>query len=166
MMRKRTTVATLLLSFALALSLCSATAFAAKTSAVNEAAQKPEASERNNAKTETVQKEFTAKELSGYNGKNGSKAYIAVKGVVYDVSDLFKNGQHHGARAGQDLTADFLDEHSMSRLKAFQVVGTLIGTTRAQSNTLTSKEQSRLEELWQKERELEQRDDALENPHR
>jgi len=67
---------------------------------------------------------FTVTELAKYNGQNGTAAYIAVDGTVYDVSTLFINGQHHGCRAGTDATAEFYDEHSKSILKGYPVVGT------------------------------------------
>lgn len=58
----------------------------------------------------TTQKVFTVQELAKYNGKNGSPAYIAVNGIVYDVSNSrdFVNGVHKDCSecvAGADATA-------------------------------------------------------------
>jgi predicted heme/steroid binding protein len=41
-------------------------------------------------------REFTKEELRQYNGKNGSAAFVAYNGIVYDVSDsfLWRNGDH------------------------------------------------------------------------
>ncbi|MDD3363650.1 MAG: cytochrome b5 domain-containing protein [Syntrophomonas sp.] len=55
------------------------------------------------------QKVFTVEELSKYNGKNDSPAYIAANGVVYDVSNSkdFVNGVHKDCAesvAGTDVT--------------------------------------------------------------
>ncbi len=52
------------------------------------------------------EKNFTAEELSQFDGKDGRKAYFAFKGKVYDAtnSTLWKLGQHFGLQAGQDLT--------------------------------------------------------------
>jgi len=53
---------------------------------------------------------FTLDELKKYDGKDGRPAYVAVDGIVYDVSASphWKNGQHKGIHhAGADLTADF-----------------------------------------------------------
>ena len=47
-------------------------------------------------------KQFTKETLSNYDGKNGRPAYIAVNGIVYDVT----NGEHHGIRAGKDVSFD------------------------------------------------------------
>ncbi len=54
------------------------------------------------------QKTFTLDELSKCNGQNGQPAYIAYKGVVYDVSNVpqWKGGTHHGEKAGTDVTND------------------------------------------------------------
>lgn len=51
---------------------------------------------------------FTLNELSKYNGQNGQPAYIAYKGIVYDVSNVpqWKSGTHHGEKAGTDVTND------------------------------------------------------------
>lgn len=59
--------------------------------------------------SETKQKVFTVEELSKYNGKNGSPAYIAANGIVYDVSKSrdFVNGVHKDCPecvAGTDAT--------------------------------------------------------------
>lgn len=55
------------------------------------------------------QKVFTIEELAKYNGKNGTPAYIAANGVVYDVTNSkdFLNGVHKDcpeAVAGTDVT--------------------------------------------------------------
>ena len=56
-------------------------------------------------------REFTLEELAQYNGLNGKPAYVAVKGIVYDVTNakLWRAGAHSpiGEKnvAGQDLTA-------------------------------------------------------------
>lgn len=51
---------------------------------------------------------ITLDELAKYNGQNGQPAYIAYKGIVYDVSNIpqWKNGTHHGEKAGTDVTND------------------------------------------------------------
>jgi predicted heme/steroid binding protein len=51
--------------------------------------------------------DLTLDDLSKYNGKIGYPAYIAYKGVIYDVSDSswFTDGEHLGIHfCGQDLT--------------------------------------------------------------
>lgn len=54
------------------------------------------------------QKVFTLDELSKYNGQNGQPAYIAYKGIVYDVSNVpqWRGGTHNGEKAGTDVTND------------------------------------------------------------
>ena len=50
-----------------------------------------------------AEKTFTKDELAKYNGQNGQPAYVAIKGVVYDVSGkaAWQGGKHHGNLAGQ-----------------------------------------------------------------
>ncbi|MFA6529077.1 MAG: cytochrome b5 domain-containing protein [Candidatus Gracilibacteria bacterium] len=70
---------------------------------------------------------FTSTTLSTYNGSNGNPAYIAVDGVVYDVSNVFINGQHYGYEAGKDLSSAFHGQHSSSFLQGLPVVGNYSG---------------------------------------
>ena len=73
-------------------------------------------------------KEFTLEELAKYNGKNGNAAYVAIQGIVYDVSNsyLWKNGDHKGHHAGKDLTEEISKAaHGPGAITGFHVVGTL-----------------------------------------
>jgi len=50
---------------------------------------------------------MTKEELAKHDGKDGSKAYVAVNGKIHDVSasDLWAGGDHQGLhQAGCDLT--------------------------------------------------------------
>ena len=66
---------------------------------------------------------FTLTELSRYNGKNGNPAYIAVSGIVYDVTNnaAWAGATHFGLTAGKDLTQEFASCHAgqpvLSKLK-------------------------------------------------
>lgn len=88
--------------------------------------------EENNDKDATENddgKVFTLDELSEYDGKDGNPAYVAVDGVVYDVSDIgvWADGEHFsGVEAGQDNT-DMIGQspHGESVLEDLPVVGTL-----------------------------------------
>ncbi len=88
--------------------------------------------------TEVALKEFTLEELSAFDGQNGAKAYIAVNGIVYDVTnaDGWNNGSHQGMLlAGTDATAVFsTSPHSQETLNELKKVGTLVSTT-ASTNT-------------------------------
>jgi predicted heme/steroid binding protein len=75
--------------------------------------------------TQTSGKTFTLSELAQYNGKNGQPAYVAVDGIVYDLSAIFINGQHQGYAAGQDLTAAFYSQHAINQLTKYPVMGKL-----------------------------------------
>ena len=68
-------------------------------------------------------KVFTATELAKYNGLNGEPAYVAVDGLVYDLSAVFRNGDHHGFSAGQDQSLAFHSHHDSQILNRFTVVG-------------------------------------------
>jgi len=70
-------------------------------------------------------KVFTAETLKLYDGLSGRSAYIAVNGIVYDVSSLFVNGEHYGCRAGMDVTSEFSNErkHRGNVLSGYEIVG-------------------------------------------
>ena len=74
--------------------------------------------------------ELTLAELAKYNGKDGQPAYVAVDGVIYDVSAYpkWKNGNHNGYSAGNDLTDIIKNKspHGVAKLKGVPVVGKLI----------------------------------------
>lgn len=61
------------------------------------------------------QKEFTLDELSQYNGRNGNPAYVAIEGIVYDVSNetVWNERKNKGITAGEDLTEQFNYYHGM-----------------------------------------------------
>jgi len=66
---------------------------------------------------------YTADTLVAYNGLNGQPAYAAVDGLVYDFSQLFRNGNHHGYSAGKDLSSAFHSQHPNNLLNNYNVVG-------------------------------------------
>ena len=80
---------------------------------------------------------FTIAELSAYSGANGSTAYIAVDGVIYDVTNEYTNGQHQGMQlGGTDASAAFASSpHSASTLAGLPIVGTLEGSPRIVDTT-------------------------------
>ncbi|WP_297421982.1 cytochrome b5 domain-containing protein [Clostridium sp.] len=54
-------------------------------------------------------KEFTLDELAQYNGNNGNPAYVAIEGIVYDVTRQvnFGGGTNFELVPGQDITDQF-----------------------------------------------------------
>jgi predicted heme/steroid binding protein len=78
-------------------------------------------------------KSFTLDELATFNGQNGSPAYVAVDGIVYDVSNssFWKGGAHStcnlGAMAGKDLSELITQAPARMRsdLQRMPVVGSL-----------------------------------------
>lgn len=76
-----------------------------------------------------TEKQFTLLELAQYDGAMGKAAYIAVEGIVYDVSwdPCFGGGSHFGIMAGKDLTAEFKKGHvnDVEVLKDLPIVGVL-----------------------------------------
>lgn len=77
-----------------------------------------------------MSKRFNLQELSEFNGLKGKPAYISYKGRVYDVSKVFKDGEHAGIKAGADLT-DSLSKgpHDENIFTNFPVVGALVSET-------------------------------------
>ena len=72
---------------------------------------------------------LTLEQLAAYNGQNGQPAYIAVDGVIYDVTNVpeWKNGLHNGFTAGLDLTEAIKNTspHGVSKLSSVPAVGKL-----------------------------------------
>lgn len=80
-----------------------------------------ESTQQTDSNQEAEMQEFTLEELATYNGKDGNKAYIAVDGKVYDVTDspAWAEGGHNGFEAGQDLT-DAIKNQSPHGLKVLE----------------------------------------------
>lgn len=81
--------------------------------------------------TESSEKlELTLDELGKYNGKDGNPAYIAVDGIIYDVTEskMWKDGEHNGYTAGKDLTEEIkkISPHGTSVLKKMKEVGKIV----------------------------------------
>ena len=74
-------------------------------------------------------KEFTLDELAEFNGKDGKPAYVAVKGIVYDLTGtpMWESGDHFEMHsAGLDLTEALeAAPHGDETLVKWPVVGTL-----------------------------------------
>ena len=115
---------TLLLVMSIALFGCSSTDDSSSgNDDSNTATEEPAAPEQAEEKT------FTLDELEEYDGKDGAKAYIAVDGVVYDVTDVepWAGGEHNDYEAGKDLTEEIKTKspHGVSKLEGIPVVGKL-----------------------------------------
>ncbi len=84
----------------------------------------------------TATRTFTTEELASFNGQNGQPAYVAVDGVVYDVtgSPNWPGGTHTkcplGASAGKDLSQVLQQAPPRMRvyITAKPVVGKLKGS--------------------------------------
>jgi predicted heme/steroid binding protein len=72
-----------------------------------------------------VRNTFSLKDLAGYDGQNGAPGYIAIRGIVYDVTgvQLLKDGRHHGVTPGNDVTDLFV--HNQAILNRLKIVGEL-----------------------------------------
>lgn len=73
---------------------------------------------------------FTLEELKDYTGREGKPAYVAVNGVVYDVtnSPSWIDGTHFELIAGRDLSSEFKSCHAGNAvLSTLPVAGTLTG---------------------------------------
>lgn len=74
--------------------------------------------------------ELTLDQLKQYDGKNGNPAYVAVDGIIYDVTNVsaWKNGEHHGYSAGNDLTDIIKNKspHGVKNLEGLPIVGKLV----------------------------------------
>jgi predicted heme/steroid binding protein len=85
------------------------------------------ASSISSSSSTTALLELTLEELKQFDGKSGRKAYIAVEGIIYDVSGNLNwfRGNHNGVEAGRDLTLeiDTLSPHGRSKLLDVPKVG-------------------------------------------
>ena len=83
----------------------------------------------NSSTTTTTKGDMTLKELSKYTGQNGQPAYVAVSGVIYDVTNAkeWQNGMHkNGVKAGVDLTKMIGESpHGTSVLSKLPIIGKL-----------------------------------------
>ena len=102
----------------------SAATAAPATSAASSATSEPAAA------TDSAMLELTLEQLKQYDGKNGNPAYVAVDGIIYDVTNVakWKNGEHNGYSAGNDLTDIIKNKspHGVKNLEGLPVVGKLV----------------------------------------
>jgi predicted heme/steroid binding protein len=81
------------------------------------------------AEITTTQRVFTLEELATYTGLEGTTAYIAINGIVYDVTQAsqWSNGSHNGVHyAGTDVSSIFASSpHGASILLQLPIVGIL-----------------------------------------
>lgn len=82
--------------------------------------------------TEDGTETFTISQLAAFNGKNGTKCYVAVDSKVYEIEQgrLWQNGTHttsnEQAHCGKDLTeAISKSPHGRSKLSGLAIKGTL-----------------------------------------
>ncbi len=103
-------------------------AMAAETTAASDAAATDSAAVKGSAADGTL--ELTLDQLKQFDGKNGSPAYVAVDGILYDVSNVgpWKNGDHNGYSAGNDLTDIIKNKspHGVKNLEGLPIVGKLV----------------------------------------
>ncbi|WP_225047845.1 cytochrome b5 domain-containing protein [Lacticaseibacillus kribbianus] len=73
---------------------------------------------------------FTKETLAKYNGVDDPKKYVAIDGVVYDLTNVpaWAGENHHGNHAGQDLSDVIVHApHGKSVLAKLPVVGKYVG---------------------------------------
>lgn len=107
---------------------------------IDSAAQKVTDSTSSNTNTTENARRFTIEELTQYNGQNGKPAYVAIKGIVYDVTNakLWQGGSHSPIgdknMAGKDLTAELAKAPASHQNQGFwdklPKVGVLESTSR------------------------------------
>jgi predicted heme/steroid binding protein/uncharacterized membrane protein len=90
-----------------------------------------------------LSKEMTTEQLSAFDGKEGRPAYIAYKGIIYDIagSKLWKNGAHMMKHAaGTDLTEALKNApHGEDKVLAMPQVGMCVAAERKPERPLYEK---------------------------
>lgn len=79
--------------------------------------------------SEDKRQDLTLEQLSMYDGKNGKPAYVAINGLIYDVTNnaAWAAATHFGLTAGRDLTGAFNSCHGGQQiLGSLKVIGKLI----------------------------------------
>jgi predicted heme/steroid binding protein len=74
-------------------------------------------------------KDFTVSELAAFDGRDGRPAYVAYKGVVYDLTDsgMWPGGDHEDMhKAGGDMTVEHDDAPHDVYVVDFPEVGRLV----------------------------------------
>jgi predicted heme/steroid binding protein len=74
-------------------------------------------------------KDYTLADLVAFDGREGRLAYVAYKGIVYDVTDspMWSGGDHEGAHtAGGDTTLEHEDAPHDVYVTDFPEVGRLV----------------------------------------
>ena len=139
---KRAVLIALLVAAAVVLTACQAntstttattaptasTALTATTAQTAEPVTAPAEAPVGTTDAEIPDKTFTLEELAQFDGQKGRAAYVAVDGVVYDVTNVpaWKGGLHAGGsiRAGGDMTETIKrDPHGPENLEAAVFVG-------------------------------------------
>ncbi len=71
---------------------------------------------------------FTEKELATFNGQEGSPAYVAISGSVYDVSNKegWDSGAYMGYNAGQDLSMYIPSVNGEAIVSGSPLIGKLV----------------------------------------
>lgn len=83
-----------------------------------------------NDTTANNQRSFTIQELAAFDGKDGMPAYVAVNGIVYDVTNnrAWAAATHFGLVAGREYSREFASCHAgqQSILAMLPAVGRLM----------------------------------------
>ena len=72
--------------------------------------------------------QYSRQQLALRNGQDRPEIWVAYQGQIYDLSEsrLWRNGQHYGQWAGQDLSSELSQApHSDQVFQRFKIIGLL-----------------------------------------
>jgi predicted heme/steroid binding protein len=130
---KKSAVLAMAFAFAFSMALSAEQEKAGVSSSHKKESVGMEKKEHSNVHQKKAPQVFTLEKLAQFDGKEGRPAYVAVDGIVYDVTGVpaWASGEHKTGKAGTDISEKIkLAPHGKAILSKRTKVGVLAGTNK------------------------------------